>query len=301
MQKGHFMNLIKPKKLKLGDTIAIIAPSGEISEDKLKNGKNYFETLGFKVVLGKNVLSKDRYLAGSDEQRASDIEWAFLNPDINAIICARGGYGALRLLDKINYDLIKSNPKIFCGYSDITALSLMFLKRTGLITFSSPMIKGDFQTNKASYTQKYFLDTISSDCVKINPINLKEYSKGNAQGILWGGNLSTIVSLCGLDFIPDEKFIFFAEDLNEPVYKIDKCFRQLMNIKSFKDNLQAVLLGDFLDAGDDEQLKMLFKELALELRVPVYSGYPASHSETKATFPIGGMALLEDGILTVDY
>ena len=119
------MNLIKPKKLKKGDTIAIIATSGNVNIEKIKEGVKYFHEKGFNVKLGKNIEKTDKYMAGSDIERLEDLHNAFADEEVNAIICARGGYGAIRLIDKIDYSIIQNNPKIFCGYSDITALSAM--------------------------------------------------------------------------------------------------------------------------------------------------------------------------------
>ena len=132
------MNLIKPKQLKIGDKITIIAPSGTVDINLINKAKTYFENKGFKVDFGKNINNKSDYLAGSDKDRIEDLHNAFKDKDTKAIICARGGYGALRLLDKIDYEIIKNNPKIFCGYSDITLLNAIFLKRANLITFSGP-------------------------------------------------------------------------------------------------------------------------------------------------------------------
>lgn len=294
------MNLIKPKNLVKGDTICIIAPSGCVEKDKILNSAKYFEGLGFQVKLGKNLFNKDRYMSGTDAERISDIEEAFCDNDVKAIICARGGYGALRIINKIDYNLIKNNPKIFCGYSDITALSLMILKKTGLITYSSPMPKGDFQPeNIDKYTEKYFWNVMYGNLNEIKPADLKVYKNGSCQGILWGGNLATVSSMCGLDFIPDEKFIFFAEDLNEPVYKIDRCFRQLLNIDKFKDNLSGIVLGEFLGVEEyKDQLEYLFDEISQELNVPVYSGYKISHYSSKITLPVGQSAILyDDGVI----
>ena len=183
------MNLIKPNKLQKGDTITIIAPAGNVNEDKINNSVKYFENLGYKVKLGNNIFKTDRYLAGSDEQRLKDLHNAFADKNVKAIICARGGYGCLRLINKIDYDLIKYNPKIFCGYSDITALSLMFLKQTGLITFSAPMPKGDFQPDDIDeFTANNFWGTINNDNLTITAQNLKTYKDGSANGIVWGQN-----------------------------------------------------------------------------------------------------------------
>ena len=295
------MNIIKPEKINKGDIIAIIAPAGNVEKEKIYNSAKYFENLGYKTKFAKNIFKQDRYMAGSDNERLEDLHDAFADKEVKAILCARGGYGSLRLINKIDYELIKNNPKIFCGYSDITALSIMFLKKSGLITYSAPMAKGDFQPDDIDkFTEANFWNALTNDTLTITAPNLKTYKSGEAQGILWGGNLATVCSLCGLDFIPDEKFIFFTEDLNEPVYKIDKYFRQLLNIDKFKQNIFGVILGDFLGIDEHkDQLDTLFDEIAEELNVPVYGGYQITHGKTKITLPLGGCCKLEKGILNI--
>lgn len=293
------MNLIEPKKLKMGDTIAIIAPCGCVDIEKVYNAKKYFEKLGYKIKLGKNIEKCDRYLAGSDNERIADLENAFLDNEVKAIICARGGYGAIRIINKINYELIRQNPKIFCGYSDVTVFNAMFLKNAGLITYSGAMAQPDFGGELDEYTEKMFFEGLTSDNLRITPEFSYSYKSGDAEGILFGGNLSTLTSLCGMDFIPDNKFLFFAEDLNEPAYKIDRYFTQLLNIEKFKQNLNAILLGDFLDVDEPEYLDKFFKELASTLDIPIVGGYPFTHETSKATVPIGAYAKLENGIFIV--
>ena len=138
------MNLIKPPYLNDGDTVAIIAPAGAVEYDEIIKAQSCLERRNLRVVLGKNIFKTCRYMAGTDDERVSDLHEAFENPEVNAIICARGGYGSIRLIKMIDFDLIRRNPKIFCGYSDITALSLMFAKHSDLITFSGPMAQSDF-------------------------------------------------------------------------------------------------------------------------------------------------------------
>lgn len=296
------MNLIKPKNLKIGDTIAIIAPSGEVNIEKIKSAIKYFESKGYNVKLGKNLTKCKNYLAGNDTERAEDLNNAFLDEKVNAIICARGGYGAIRLINKINYDVIKNNPKIFCGYSDITALSAIILKYTGLITFSGPMAQSDFSKDIDSFTENKFFEALSFSQSKIIPEDLKIYNTGEGDGILFGGNLATIASLCGVDFIPDEKFIFFAEDICEPVYKIDRYFTQLMNIEKFRNNLSGIVLGDFLEADDNKILEEFFLEFAKKTDIPVYGGYPISHNKRKTTIPIGVQAKIDrNGTIYLKY
>ena len=300
------MNLIKPKSLKPGDTICIIAPSGSIDTEKILNGKKYFETKGYNVKLGKNINSKYTYCAGSDEERLEDLHDAFADNETNAIICARGGYGALRLIDKIDYSLIKNNPKIFCGYSDITILNTMILKNSGLITFSGAMVQGDFgQDTINNFTENEFFETLENRKNKISAFNYESYTNNTeAEGILLGGNLSTFASLCGTEFLPDEKFIFFAEDLNEPVYKIDRYFTQLLNVNKFKEGISALVLGDFTGIEDEYQkdLRCLLTQIGNELNIPVVKTFPFSHSKEKTTAPIGVRAKLADSsIIIEDY
>jgi muramoyltetrapeptide carboxypeptidase len=295
------MNLIKPKKLELGDTIGIIATSGEVDIEKIHTAQKYFEKKGYKVKLGANIQKSDRYLAGSDSERLKDFHNAFLDDDIKAIICARGGYGALRLIKNIDYELIKKYPKILCGFSDITIINAMLLKKCGLITFSGPMLQSDFSKPEIDlFTEENFYKTLTQNSIEIEPKTLEIYKTGDAEGILFGGNLATIVSLCGQDFIPDEKFIFFTEDLNEPAYKIDKYFTQLLNIDKFKQNLSAIVLGDFLDVDEPEFLSEYFTQLAKELNVPILGKYPFTHGSAKVTVPYGAYAKLNKNILYVE-
>lgn len=270
------MNIIKPPLLKNGDTIGILATSGCLEDvSSLERGIKFFEDRGFKVKLSSNVYSKNKYLAGSDEERVNSIHSMFLDKSINAIIVLRGGYGALRIIDKIDYNIIRNNPKIFCGYSDITALNAMFLKRSGLVTYSGPMIVSDFGLeNPDEFTVDNFFKTLMNDEFEIN-------------GTLWGGNLSTLVSLCGLDFIPDFKFDFFIEDLNEPAYKIDRMLTQLKNIEQFRNNIKSLFVGDFLKIDNEDWLYEVLHEFCNGLKIGMITGFPASHSSRKATIPYG--------------
>ena len=280
--------------IKKGDTIGIIALSGNCSKKKIEQATNNIEALGFKIKLSKNIFDKNKYLAGSDEDKISELHNFFTDNEIKLILCARGGYGALRLINKINYSIIKSNPKPFCGFSDVTALLLMIYKKTGIITYHSPMACTDFagvNNISESYTQQNFFNTVNNSPLHYE--GTKIYKNDNAEGIIWGGNLSTVVSLCGQNFLPDKNFIFFAEDLNEPVYKIDKMFQQLINIPKFQKNCKGIVLGDFIDTDNDKFLNEYFKELSLRLNIPAASGFKITHNKEKITIPIGKTAKLD--------
>lgn len=282
------MEELKPQRLNKGDTIGFLSVSGEIKDvSKLEKAKKEFESLGYHVKISPNTYTPKDYLCGTDAQRAQALNDFFKDPEINAIVAARGGYGAIRILDKIDYDLIKNNPKIFVGYSDITALQLMIYKKTGLVTYNGAMAYSDFACGITSYTKDSFFNVLTCGIDEIIIDEPKVYYAGTASGVLWGGNLSTVQSMCGQDFIPDEKFIFIAEDINESVYKIDKMFTQLLNIKQFKHNLAGIVLGDFSGIDNDVYFHNFFTELAAELKIPVIGGLKFGHEADKQTFPIG--------------
>lgn len=301
------MNLIKPKKLNKGDTIGILALSSTInSKQNVLRAKKYFEDKGYKVVSSENIFDKNRYLAGTDEKKVQELHRFFKDPEIKMILAARGGYGTIRLLDKIDFDLIKNNPKIFAGYSDLTAIEAMIYKKTGLVTFYAPHAQSDFGIEDVSkFVEKSFFKTLTNaGDLKILPDKrkVKVYYKGEAKGILWGGNLTTVVSMCGTDFIPDEEFIFFAEDLNENVYKIDRMMTQLFNIEKFRKNCAGIVLGDFLDAGNYKHLDELFYEIGEKYKIPMLSGFKITHAKEKMTLPYGATAhfSIETQVLNIE-
>lgn len=286
------MNLIKPKKLQTGDTIGFLSVSGDIREpERIEKALNYFADKGFNVSVSETTYKKDRYFAGNDEERLDALHGFFKDDKIDAIVCTRGGYGIIRLLDKIDFDIIKNNPKIMVGYSDITALLAMIYKKTGLVTFHGAMINGDFGENDVNFfTKKSFFDVLecrqSPICYKAEE-GFNTYFSGVAKGLLWGGNLATLASLVGQDFIPEEKFILFLEDINEPVYKIDRMLTQFLNIKCFRENVSGVALGKFSNVDNVDYLEALFMELASTLKVPMSGNFSISHEKEKYTLPIG--------------
>lgn len=289
------MNLIKPKKLKRGDTIGFLAISGETkSKAHILRAKKYFGGKCYNVVFSQNIFDKKRYLAGEDDIKIQELHRFFQDPNIDAILCSRGGYGVIRLLDKIDWDIIKQNPKIFAGYSDISAMSAMIYKHTGLITFSSPMAQTDFGgVNVSKTVEKSFFKTLTNTGdleIKPDKRKAKVYREGNCDGILWGGNVTTIATLCGQDFIPDEKLIFFAEDLNADVYQIDRTFTQLLNIEKFRNNLQGIIMGDFLDVTNKKYFDELFFEIGNKYKIPILSGFKITHAKDKITVPYGAQA-----------
>ena len=280
------MKLIKPKKLELGDTIGFLSVSGAVKDiSELEFSKKYLEDCGYKVKVSDTSYTQDRYFCASDDVRAKALNDFFADDEIKAIICCRGGYGAIRILDKIDYNLIKRNPKIFCGYSDISAILWTIYQKTGLITFHGAHAVSTFK--EQGVTQNYFWQNMRSELKQINVQNNKVYKSGVAKGALLGGNLCTLASMCGTDFAPKEDFILFLEDLNEPSYKIDRMFTQLIRTKGFIKHLKGIALGEFTQTDNEQYLHAFWQETAEFLNVPVCGEFLISHNIEHAVIPYG--------------
>ena len=288
------MNIIKPKKLKKGDTIGILAVSGKIKEyENILKAKSFLELEGYNVVISDTCKCYHNYMAGNnDEDCVNALHHFFEDTSIDAILCARGGYGTLRLLNKIDWNIIKNNPKIFAGYSDITILLNKIFKETGLITFHSPMANGDFADDIQEYTKENFFKTLTGETTYFESDRYNTFYSGVTNGILWGGNLSSLISLAGTDFIPNSDLILFLEDLNEPIYKIDKMLTQLFNIEEARKNINGIAIGEFKDIEDKRKLDELFQSFANELKIPICDGFKITHSKIKDTIPVGVEAIL---------
>ncbi len=283
------MKIIKPNKLEKGNTIGILAISGRIKDfGNIEKAKSFFEEQGYKVVISETCKSSHRYMAGfNDDECINELHKFFSDKNIDVILCARGGYGTLRLINKIDWELIKNNPKIFAGYSDITTLINMIYKKTGLITFHSAMPNGDFSNEIDDYTKAAFFNTLEGKTICYHAYNSSIFKEGEAIGKLWGGNLSTLSALCGTNFVPNEDLILFLEDLNEPVYKIDKMLTQLFNIEKLRKNVKGIAIGEFKDIEDKNQLDEVILELANKLNIPICDGFKITHNKIKDTLPIG--------------
>lgn len=270
--------------LKIGDRIGIIAPAGEVADTKKLDGmvQSVFKEFNVKVF-------PSCYSAKDDKMRLKDLHDAFLDESIKAIICARGGYGALRIVDDIDYTLISDYPKIFAGSSDITILLLNMYKRSHLKVFHSPMALNGF----CEGVLEDFFNTVNNIKQGILPNkDFKTLNGGESQGILWGGNLATLVSLFGSDpktYVPKENIVLFLEDLNEPVYKIDRMLRQIYRNKELRERVCGLVFGDFLESDNEKGLYDTLKEYSELFRVPAAFGYPITHLETNTTIPIGQM------------
>lgn len=261
---------------------------------------------GFEVRVGIHALDRLGYLAGDDASRAEDIHGMFRDPTVRAVICARGGYGSLRLLDRIRYDLIRENPKIFVGYSDLTALLLAVYGRADLVCFHAPMVRELAAGDEANF--RCLLNVLMGGPGP--EIALSEEMvlvPGEAEGPLLGGNLSVLCHLVGTPYLPDlTGALFFIEERGEPLYRIDRMLTHLA-LSGQLEGITALIGGDFLDCGPLEEVKGLLKDLALRLGVPAILGLHAGHGSKNLTLPMGiparlntggfGLAFLEPAVL----
>lgn len=275
------MKIQKPKKLQKGDTIGLISPASALNDpENLKKGIEYLEKLGYKVKVGTFANAKKGYLAGEDSQRLEDLHNMFADKNVNAIFCIRGGYGSGRLLDKVDYNLIRKNPKIFVGYSDITALQMAMLQKAGLVTFAGPMPGSTLQEGIDASTEEMFWKILTNN-KKIgklsNPHNEKFYilAKGRASGPMIGGNLCLVTSLMGTEYLPKFKdCVLMLEEIDEAPYRVDRMLNQLRLAGVF-DEISGLILGRFINCVEHDHSK---KTLTINEVIDDYFG--------KAQFPV---------------
>ncbi len=306
--------LIKPKRLRSGDTIAVIAPASGATAEAFERALANVATLGLKAKVGKYARGGKDFLSGTDAERLEDLHWAFEDPEIKGVWCVRGGSGAPRLLPAINYALIKKNPKVFIGYSDITALHVAISQQTGLVTFHGPVASSEM----SEYTKTHLVNSVMSPPANYN-IQPSEYNlaqasalfkplvitPGKARGRLIGGNLSLLSAIAGTPWaLKDVKgAILFAEDINEPPYKVDRLFTQLRQTCDMR-SLAGVALGVFSSAqsateADTAMTLRVLKDRLGDLGIPVISGLSIGHIRDQFTLPMGIEAELNTSTATV--
>jgi muramoyltetrapeptide carboxypeptidase len=291
---------IKPHRLEPGDTIGVIAPAGPVDQEELQPTIDLLYKKGYRIHEAPNLFSRKGYLAGHDYVRLDDLHSMFSDNVIKAIFCARGGYGSIRILDRIDYDLILDNPKIIVGYSDITALLFAIFNRTGLVTFHGPMLRDlakDGGDNLAD-----FLELASSSMPRIYDLSGgMVLNHGRARGKVLGGNLSIISSLMGTPFMPMMKgAILFIEDKGEPLYRIDRMLSQLRQ-GGVIDGLSGLIVGRFIDCGDISDINELLRDLTSGTDIPVINGLLVGHDRENRTIPIGLHAELDTEDMTLTF
>ena len=300
-----------PKRLETGMTVGVIAPSGNTFEqDTIRYGLDVIRSLGFEVKPSSNLFSSRGYLAGSDEQRADDINQMFFDSSVDAIFCLKGGYGSMRILPLIDYDLIRDNPKILLGYSDVTALFSAIYRLTGLVTFHGPLVFQGFTDYSYSEFEKVLM--VGETNIEIGrppksvslPGRIEKKNRiikvrgGVSEGRLLGGNLSLVTALLGTPYqFPFEDCILFLEDIGEAPYRVDRMLTHL-KLAGVLDSISGLIFGKFSDykiGGPSLSLETVIRDHCESLNIPVSMGLMIGHEEdhNQTVVPIGVRARLD--------
>lgn len=292
------MRIIRPRALRRGDVIGIAAPASPASTTTdLNRGIAYLEGLGYRVEVGPNVHRKRGYLAGTDSQRLSDLHALFRNPHVRAIFTVRGGYGSQRLLPLLDYSLIRRNPKILVGYSDITALHLAIFQWAGLISFSGPMVAVEMTGGLRGEIEEQFWRCLTSPHPPkpihvASRISIRGSTAVRARGRLLGGNLSIVSSLVGTGFFPARNdVLLLLEEIDERPYRIDRMIRQI-SLAGILRRTKGIILGRFTGCNPEKgrpslTLRDVLRENFGILSVPVVGMMPYGHIKHSLTIPIG--------------
>lgn len=302
--------LIKPKFPRPGETVGLISPSTFVADPiQLQTMQLTADMFGWKTKVGKQVGKREAQLGESIPGRAADIHAMFADPEVKGIICVRGGYGTPQLLDALDYDLIRKNPKMLLGYSDITGLHLAIHQKTGLVTFHGPTGLSPF----TEFSQNWFKRAIDpkpmgtlGNPTERNPFRpqhpLRTVKPGKARGALIGGNLTLVSCLMGTPYEPDVRGkIFFLEDVGEEPYRIDRMLQQLALAGKF-DQCAGVVIGECVDCGPKEfqpsitfnyTLSEVLDRVFAKVKVPVFHGLLIGHTADQITLPLGVMASMD--------
>lgn len=291
--------VLKPPRLGKGDLIGLVSPaSAPSSTEMVEKGVRYLERLGYAVKVGKNAAKVHGYLAGTDDQRASDFNEMIHDKTVRAIFAIRGGYGTPRLLRLIDYGELKRSPKVIVGYSDITALQLAIFHKIGLVTFSGPMVGVEMGDNIDPYTEEHFWRVVTSKSrvgKLLNPIDepLKLLRGGKGTGRMLGGNLATAISLLKTPYAPDLKdSVLVIEDVDEAPHRVDRMLAQLSNAHIL-DKISGLIFGKFVDCVPSDPAKpyltidQIFENVAQRCECPVIANLQYGHIPKKLTIPLG--------------
>ncbi len=298
---------IKAVRLNPGDKIGIISPASPPFGSKKQlffKGLEYLRDRGYNCVQGDHLFCEHGYLAGTDEQRLSDLNRFIQDPTIRAIFCSRGGYGTARLIRDLDYETLKKDPKVLVGYSDITTLQLAIFAQTGLISFSGPMVAVEMGKTIDPFTETHFWPMVmQSTPHSLSCETSKIRNQGVAEGRLLGGCLSLVTHSVGTPFFPDmEGAILFLEDIGEAPYKIDRYLAQLRNA-GVLDQIQGLILGDFLHCTEDAptlEIEQILHDYVDHLNIPVIDRFPYGHGDIKFTLPVGCRVRLDTHTQTLE-
>ena len=286
--------MIKPKPIKVNSTIGVVSPSYWLDENVLKNTAKFFTDLGYNIKISKSSSLQWGPFAGTPQERADDLHRMFADPKIDAIMCARGGYGANRVLPLLDYDLIRKNPKIFIGYSDVTAYLTSITQKTNLVTFHGPMLT-TYKKSWINYNYNLMKRVLTGENnINIEPpesLKTRILKNGAASGPLWGGNMSLLINRLGTsDALNTNGVILFLEDIDEYLYSFERMLVQMRTSGMF-DQINGLIIGKLEDIRDQKvrfgrNTDEIILDICGDLDIPIVSNFPCGHGKYQATLPI---------------
>lgn len=293
-------NTIARPFLKPGDLVALISPAGPLAADeRLAEAIAHVEQLGLRARPGKHALARNGFLAGTDEQRAADFNDALRDPEIRGVVAVRGGYGTTRILDRIDYQALRRDPKVVLGYSDLTAPLNALYQRTGVVTYHGPVAAlSSFSPNEVAWLRRAIFD--APPLGALDAPNARALVAGTARGRLAGGNLSLLSAMVGTPYAVDfDGAIVFIEEVDEPPYRVDRMLTQLLASGALR-SCAGIVVGEcrncdteFADGSKQTRLADVVVERLSGLGVPLLDGATFGHIDEQWTLPIGVTAVLD--------
>ncbi|MDH5455908.1 MAG: LD-carboxypeptidase [Gammaproteobacteria bacterium] len=292
---------LRPPRLRQGARIGVVNPAYWLEDERRQRATSVFENLGYKLVPGRSTQLRQDLFAGSPEARAEDIMTMFEDPSIDAMLCARGGYGGNRVLPLLDYDAIRANPKIFIGYSDTTGALASIAQRSGLVTFHGPMLT-TFGEQTIDYNLEVLQQVLSGDpgvrIASTAACPARVLKPGIARGPLWGGNLTLVNARLGTpEQIDTRGAILFLEDIDEKLYAFDRMLWHLRASGSL-DNIAGLVLGEMLEMSDTavpfgKDIDAIVLDVCSDFEFPIVSNFPCGHGDYQATLPVSHEVVLD--------
>lgn len=282
--------MIVPPPVVAGGTIGVVAPGGAVKADALELGIAWLESAGFRVRLGEHVLARRRYCAGEPAHRLADLESMLRDPEVGAVLCARGGYGTTHLLPMLAAGLVTSHPKLIVGYSDVSPLLGFVVERAGVVALHGPMVASDLAKGLSEKAAARLTALLAAPAAAWREPITDVVVAGVATGRVVGGCLSSLVALLGTPYAIDtDGAVLFLEDVAERPYRIDRMLTHL-KLAGKLDRVVAVVLGAFADCdgpGSDDRTADVFREFFANAPYPVVAGFPAGHLSENLPFALG--------------
>ncbi len=289
---------MRPARLRDGDLVALVTPAGPVSPDEVRDAEAALHDLGLRTLRGRHALDRRGYLGGADVARAADLMEMFRDPEVKAILPLRGGWGCARMLPYLDYEAIRANPKIVCGYSDITALLAALYTKAGLVSYHGPVGTSTWNSFSVGYFRRVLFDGLPVTMPAPDRAGVDTINGGVARGRLIGGNLSVLSALVGTPYLPDTSgHLIFLEEVQEEPYRIDRMMTQL-RLAGLFDRAAGVFFGNCKNCAPSDpagslSLAEVLRDHLRPLGLPAFYGTAIGHITDKFTLPVGGYAEMD--------